>query len=235
MWLTQARAIARKELREGLRTGWKFVLQILGLAVFLNWFVVRSYVATVGKDARLLQLAASMSLIYVSLMVIPYIANALLVRSLVEERHKQTILPLLATGTPPVAIWLTKLVVAFAVSYAAMLVSLGLHALMIVYYWHIPLYFTPQILLGALVVTPLLALAVVALTALVFWAFYHTHLVASVIPVVVAMSTWGFAYNSPGGDILRRIMIVSFVAPPFIIFMGAIYIARMPRRRIAGL
>jgi hypothetical protein len=169
-------------------------------------------------------------------MVIPYIANALLLRSLVEERQKQTILPLLATGTPPTVIWSTKLVVAFTISYAAMLISLALHMLMIVYYWHISLHLTPQILFGALVITPLLALAVVALTALIFWAFYHTQLVASVLPVVVAMSTWGFAYNSPGGgDIVRRITPISFVAPAFIIGIGILYIARMPRRRIAGL
>lgn len=234
MWLMQAKAIARKELCEGLRTGWKFALQILVMVAFLNWFVVRSYVAMVGKDAKLLQLAASISMVYVALMVIPFIANALLIRSLVEERNRQTILPILATGAPPAMIWLTKLAVVFVLSYAVMLVSLGLHLLVMIYYWHVMPLITTQILFGVLVVTPLLALAIVAFTALVFWAFYHTHLVASVVPVVVAMSTWGFANRSPGADILHRITVVSFVASTIIIIIGALCIARMPRRRIAG-
>jgi ABC-type transport system involved in multi-copper enzyme maturation permease subunit len=235
MWLTHVRALAAKEVLEGFRAGWRFALQILALAGFMNWFIIRSYVVSVGSDPLQLRVAASVSVVYVAMIVIPFLANGHLIRSLVEERQKQSILSLLATGVTPQVMWLTKLVMAAALSYLVMLVSIGLHLLVTVLYWHVMPVFTTQIVLGALVVSPLLAFAVVALMAFFFWYFRYPHMVASIVPVVVAMASWGYASRSPGSDILRNLTIIACVAPFVITAIGAFLIARLSKQRIAGL
>lgn len=235
MWLIHVRALAAKEVVEGFRAGWRFALQILALAGFMNWFIIRSYVVAVGQDPLQLRMAASVSVVYVAMIVIPFLANGHLVRSLVEERQKQSILSLLATGVSPRVMWLTKLVMACALSYLVMLVSIGVHLLVTMLYWHVMPVFTAQIVLGALVFSPLLAFSIVALMAFLFWYFRYPHLVASIVPVVVAMASWGYASRSPGSDILRDLAILSCLAPVVITAMGAFLIGRLSKQRIAGL
>jgi hypothetical protein len=235
VWLTHAKAIAIKELIEGFRTSWRFAVPVVGMGTFMSWFVVRSYVLAVGSDPVMLKVAASMSIIYMGLLVIPFMSNGYLVRSLIEERQKQSILALLATGVAPHVMWLAKLVAAFVLSYLVMLVSLGIHLVVTWLYWHVTPVFTAQSVVGALVVSPLLALALSALMGFLFWYFPYPQIVGMIVPLLVAMVSWNYAWKTPGAGILQDVTLVSIIAPVVIIAAAAVLISRTSRQKVAGL
>ncbi len=235
MWLTHAKAIIAKEFTEGLRASASFAVPVVAMATFMSWFVVRAYVQAVGSDPLVLRVAVSMSLFYVALLVIPFMTNGYLVRSLIEERQKQSILSLLCTGVAPHIVWLAKLTAAFVLGYAVMLLSLALHLGVTWFYWHVAPVFTVQNVVGALVVSPLLALALSALMAFLFWYFPYPQLVATIVPLLVAMATWNYAWKTPRADILRDVLVISVVAPVVIIGVAAVLISRTSRQKVAGL
>lgn len=228
-------ALVRKEVRETLRSAWLYVATTVVYATFLQWFVVRNYRSLMEADPRTLGLATATSLVYVFPLVIPFFANVLLTRSLAEERVRQSLLPMLATGVSPGLVWVTKLLTAFGLGYVVALVCFVLDLLMVRSYFGIEVALTAPLALATLVVYPLATLGILAVMAFLFWTVRQANVVASVLPVLVTMGLWYYAGSHPATRLGWLLPLVAAGAAAALVVLCALAIGRMPRRHIAGL
>lgn len=227
--------IARKELREAMRTTRLYVLLTLVYGTFLQWFIIRNYVAAIGGNPEILRLAVSISLVYVPMMVIPFFANTVLTRSLVEEKIKQSLMPLLATGVSPGLVWLTKLLTAFGLGYLVSLLCTVTDLLMIRYYFHLGVVFSARVLAAALFFSPLATLGLLAIMAFLFWTVKQANVVAAFVPVVATLGIWGYVSDRPTTGFGSGLIALVVVVPILVLVICALGISRVRRQHIVGL
>lgn len=235
MMMNQVFSLARKEMRESFRTVRLYVLLTLIYSTFLQWFIIRNYVSMLASNPEALRMGASLSLMYVALMVIPFFANTMLTRSLVEERIKQSLMPLLATGINPGVVWLTKLLTASAVSYLVALVSVLVDILMIRFYFQLEVVLTVPILVSALFFSPLMALGLLAIMAFLFWTVRQANFVAAFLPVVISLGVWSYVSSRPATEAVLYLILLALVAPPLLVTICTLGISRLRRQHIVGL
>lgn len=230
----QVTAIVHKELREAFRTTSSYALATLAYALFVEWFVVRNYAAMMTQPA-VLRMTVTISLTYIPLIVIPFYANAIMVRSLVEEKMKQSLMPLLATGVDPAVVWLTKLLTAFCLSYLLSLISVLLNYGMIRLYYGLDVTVSSGALLYLLVALPVVALALQAVMAFLFWTLRQGNIVASMVPVFATMAVWGYVASHPGAYLSGTVVVVAVAFSAMVIVLCTWGIRHVPRRYLVGI
>lgn len=245
--LTQASAIIKKELLEASRTGWSYVLATLALSTYIQWFTVRNYLAMARKVAdgtqqgigltadQLMALAPTLSLVFVAPIVVPFVSNGILSRSLIRERLLGTLLPLLATGVDSGLVWTSKVLAAFFFSYAVALAAVGINLAMVSGYFHLTIAWSPALIVTVLLLAPVVSLAIVAVMSFLFWTVKAARFIAATLPVVTSMALFGYVSMNPPGEILLKGVLLATVGALVLLWACALGISRLNRRFVVGL
>lgn len=239
-------AIVRKELREALRTSKIYLALVFLFSTYLQWFIIRNYTAMAKNPSgsrlpalftpeQILLLAPTFSLIFVAPIVIPFFSNTILTRSLIRERFAGSLITLLSTGVNPGLVWGAKVMAAFLFSYPVALVCIGLDMLMIKFYFHLPIAWSPALLVTVLIIAPFASLAIVAIMSFLFWTVRPAHFIASFLPIIVSLGLFAYASSHPVTEVLVRGAIIVLVASTVLLGTCGFAISKLSRRFIAGL
>jgi len=223
-------ALVRKEIVEGLRSGWLNIPATAAVSVMLL-LAPLSRSGLTPAAAALLQARIA---IFLPLLAMPFFAGTMLSRAIQTERLRGGLLPLLVYGGSPAEVWLSKVLGAFALSYGVMLLSLGGY----IGYgrWH------GRDLLPALsalpyvfVVMPIAALSLIAAQALLFWVMGRSALVSVILPLVILFGGAQLVAFLGLGPVSAKAGGAAVLVSAIVVAVLAMAVHAYPRERAAGL
>jgi hypothetical protein len=225
-------ALIRKEILEGLRAGWVNIPATAALTVMLLATPMATGRRTLSPEA--LALLQSRLPIFLPLLAMPFYASTVLSRAIQTERLRGGLLPLLVYGGSAAEVWLAKVLGAFGLSYVVMLLSLGGY---VGYGAWLGRNLMPaaSTLPYVLVATPVAALSLIALQALLFWVMARSALLSVVVPIVVMFGGAQLVVLLGLRPISAASGGLAVLASCAIVAASAVVVARYPRERAAGL
>jgi hypothetical protein len=213
MKLSRIAALIGKELREGLRSGWTSIPATALVTVLL----------LVNAKTR-----ANLTM-FLPLLAMPFYASTVLSRAIQTERLRGGLLPLLVYGGSAAEVWLAKVASAFALAYAAMLLSLG------GYVGWTGVFPTMPALPHLFITMPIASLSLIALQALLFWVMPRSSLLSVIVPITMM-------FGGAQLIVMLGLRSVSFTSATLAILgscaiaaLSAVVVDRYPRERTAGL
>jgi ABC-type transport system involved in multi-copper enzyme maturation permease subunit len=173
---------------------------------------------------------------YIPLIVIPFLSSTVLHQIILEERNKQTLLPILCTGVNPRLIWWGKIGVTFSLSYAVNLLCQIAFLILAWVYTGYLMPLSPALAFGFLIVTPAIAGTIVAILSLMFWYYKKPGLVVMLFPMLIFMGSWMLAARDPLTTVfppVKALAILALVSAVFI--LCGFTIGQVSKERVAGL
>lgn len=226
-------AIIKKELLENSRSGWVNAPLTALLIVLLVGVNAKNMAASFPPE----QIPAIYGLLalYIPLITMPFYASSVLNSAINGERSRGSMLPLLSTGKSPELFWLGKLLATFILSYGVMLMAVVAYMGYILFYERQEIFINAQGVFNMLVTTPIIALLVMALQALIFWLFQSSTLIAVLIPLAIL---FGGAEMLSQIDVVNPSFLTAFMAillSALLVGILATLVSRIPRSKAAGL
>lgn len=235
-------AVTKKELLSALRYSKITVLLAISFPTFLQYALLGNYVhfskSLVGQDPRMdhiLEMAPTLSLFYVAPFLIPFLANALLVKSLVQERASGALLPVLTTGLNVGVLWAAKTFAIYIYCYFVSLLLLGFDILMMVYYFKLRVVISLSSVIVTMVISPLTALAITSILSFLFWTVRFGNILGTFLPMAMLMGLFYYGVSNPSGTVLLGGVVVITLAVGMILFLCGFTISKISRARILGL
>lgn len=192
----QIEAVIRRDIRVFFRTSW-FFLPLSIVQVLVMQFTTMGEVLKPDLPISLQHTILTGLMGYAPMMIIPFLGNMILNKSMLEQRLRQTITRTLATGIEPRVLWWTKFAVAALLSYSLMfLCEIALWGLV----WlrtSMTLSLTLPATVNILLVNPAFSLAVLAMMGLFDWAFKKPGLIIMFLPMAVMFGGWMLAAQNP--------------------------------------
>jgi hypothetical protein len=184
----QLLALIKKDLREAVRSSPLAILVSPGLAVAVQFLMLRQLersgggmLAGVGVNE-----VAAASLMFAGPVVIPFLALSMIQRRFIREQLLGSLVPVLCTGVRIGDIWLAKVLSTFLVGYGAGLVALVANAVLIKLYLGEAVAWSGALLAVVLVVSPMVCLAVVGVMGLLVFAI-RTTVFAGLLPMLIVV------------------------------------------------
>ncbi|GIW56041.1 MAG: hypothetical protein WHU94_13890 [Thermogemmata sp.] len=184
----QILALIKKELRETVRSSPLPILLSPGLAVAMQFLMLRrleregaGILAGLGVNE-----AAAASLMFTGPVVIPFLAMSMMQRRFIREQLLGSLVPVLCTGVRIGDIWLAKVLSSFLVGYGAALVALAANTVLIKLYLEEAVVWSGALLAVVLVVSPMGCLMVVGVMGLLVFAI-RTTAFAGFLPLLILM------------------------------------------------
>lgn len=189
----QILALIKKELRETVRSSPLPILLSPGLAVAMQFFMLRRLEREgAGILAGLgVKEAAAASLMFTGPVVIPFLAMSMMQRRFIREQLLGSLVPVLCTGVRIGDIWLAKVLSSFLVGYGAALVALAANTVLIKLYLGEAVVWSGALLAVVLVVSPMGCLMVVGVMGLLVFAI-RTTAFAGFLPWLILMGVQVF-------------------------------------------
>ncbi len=241
--MTQFCAVLRKELRESARLFWKQGLVFLGYALFFQWGAVAKWASqaagAAGGDAGVrgsLQLAGAAPALTLALtppVVIPLFAQVILNKCLVRDRAGGGLATTLATGIPGGLLWSADVVTAFLCGWPVTLLSMGA-GIALVGHPNTALSWSGNLLWIGLVVAPLVALATVSVTALLYWSTKWPDMVVSFFPVLVSFAVFGYCVDNRVPQMAAGALVTISVTMLVLVGICLLLTTRLSRQSAAG-
>lgn len=232
MNLSRLAALIRKEILEGVRAGWANIPATAALTVLMLATPMALRRGNLPPEA--LALLQARLPIFLPLLAMPFYASTVLSRGIQLERLRGGLLPLLIYGGSAAEVWLAKVLGAFSLAYVVMLLSLGGY----VGYgaWFGRHVMPPAAALPHLfITTPLAALSLIALQALLFWVMPRSALLSVVIPLTVMFGGAQLVILLGLRSISGASSALAVLASCAVVGASALVVARYPRERAAGL
>jgi len=235
-------AIMKKEFLPSLRFSKISVLLAISFPTFLQITLLGKYQhlarSLVGQDPgmdHILQMAPTISLFYVAPVLIPFLANALLIKSLVHERASGALLPVLTTGLNVGVLWAAKTLAIYIFCYIVSLLLLVADILMMVYYFKLRVVISLASVVVTMIVSPLTALAITAILSFLYWTVGFGNILGSFLPMGMALGLFYYGVSNPSGIALLDGVAVIILAVGMILFLCGFIISKISRARILGL
>jgi hypothetical protein len=235
-------AIAKKEIRQAARENKWRTFGVLLSPVFMHWLLLanairlsRGAVWQGQPSEEMLQMFPTLSLAYLPLLLIPYLANTVLLKSMVQERRGGAILPVLCTGVNVGVLFTVRTLAIFGCCYLACLLLLNLNILIMVYVFKAPVICTPLTATLILAAAPLVALAITAILHFVYCAVSYNGLLTSVLPLIAALGFFAQGYSNPAAPVLLKEITLIALGSCAILAVCGYSVTKLSRARLAGL
>jgi ABC-type transport system involved in multi-copper enzyme maturation permease subunit len=203
--LTIPWAIAKKEIRQAVRENKWRTCGVLVMPAFMQWLLlvnsIRFSRETIWQDQlgqEMLQMIPTLSLAYLPLLMIPYLANIFLLKSMVQERVGGAILPVLCTGVNVGVLFTVRTLAIFGCCYLISLLFLDLLILIMVFVFTSPVICTPFTATLILVAAPLVALAITAILHFVYCVVSYNALLTSALPLIAVLGLFLYGGQTLG-------------------------------------
>lgn len=243
---SQIYSIVKKETIEFFRTSLLTTAIFILFSTFLQWFTIRNYVLMAEKLGKLgmgaqestkaiLNIGVSNSLIFVFPMIIPFFANMVLGKSLINEKSSGSLMTILGTGINPGIVWGAKVFVSFIIGYVCGIGCIIADILLIVFYFNLSISWTVTLVFIVFLIAPITALAIIAIFAFLYWTIKSAVFVASIIPTLVAFGLWSYVSGHPMTEMLIQGVIIVLLLSLAILFLFGFIISRLSRQFIVGL
>lgn len=204
-------ALLNKELREGLRAGWANIpAAALATVLLLS-----------------LSKTGSSLVVFLPLIAMPFHAGTVLSRSIQTERLRGGLLPLLIYGGSPAEVWMAKVLGAFLLAYATMLLSLVAFAAWIA---PPPLAALPHILFTM----PLASLSLIGIEGLLFWTLGHSSLLTTILPLALLFGTSQLVARFRLGPLTASSIVATIAVSLTLFALLTLAVTRYPRERLAA-
>lgn len=167
------------------------------------------------------------------LVVVPIFGQVLLNKSLTRDRATGVVAAVLATGVPGALLWSADLAAAFACGCPIALLSMAAGCVLIFIQTGSTLAVTASALWACLAAC-FAALAVVSVTAALYWATRWHDLAISSFPVLVSLWVFGYCVDNPVPEISAAGMGFAITAMLLITGISGLAAARATRPFLAG-
>ncbi len=218
-----------------LRSAKIYVIFTVIFSVFMQSAIARSIVLDPEVPELLTGMLLGYSLLYLSLICIPFLGNALLSRILFEERMENAVHVILATGVDPRVIWLGKVLMVYAICYFAFLLSVLSYYLISLLYFRYKLTLTGEIGSLAFIIMPLLSLGVMSILAYLYWALKSPQIFGLVFPLAFVLGAWNLGMNW-AQEIPPAVVALGAFALSLVLLLASIYaVKHLSKERITNL
>jgi len=237
------KVLLTKEFKEVKRSVLSSFLYSIFYAVFIEWFILQNYIKAYAKLANagtldipeLLGQAALSTLMFAGPIMITFFGNIIMTRSFIRERSSGALIPLLGTGIKQRAVWLAKLTTAFCISYIALIIALLINVLMIIFHFKIPIRVSFYALVSTLLITPVASLAVLSILSVLYWSLKSPQFIAATVPTLFSISIWTYLVAKPRTVVDISVLVIVISISAITIFMCAIIINRLNRKRLMAI
>jgi hypothetical protein len=235
-------AIVRKEMLLAIRASKLQVLMSIVFPVIVQFALMQRLtkgdVPAAAQNQltdNIINMGASIILLYVAPTLIPFLASALLTRSFSEEKGDGALMATLATGINVGMLWAVKTLTIFVYCYFVSLSVLALDVLLLLFYFKLKIAFSLAMGLLILVISPLAALAITGIMSFLALAVRFGGMVASVLPMVITVGLFAVFRTRPTTTVMLVGIADVMLIAISILAMCAYVINKMSRSRILGL
>jgi len=235
-------AIAKKEIRQAVRENKWRTFGVILPPMFMQWLLLANSIRVSrgaiwqGRQGQeMLQMLPTFSLAFLPLILIPFLANTVLLKSMVQERAGGAILPVLSTGVNVGVLFTVRTLAIFGCCYLVSLLLLDLNILIMVYVFKAPVICTPLTATLILAAAPLVALAITAILHFVYCAVSCNALLTTVLPLIAAFGFFAHGYSNPAAPVLFKEITLIALGSCAILAVCGYSITKLSRARIAGL
>ncbi len=186
-------------------------------------------------DQEVLQIIPIISLSYLPLLMIPYVANTILLKSIVQERAGGAIIPMLCAGVNIGVVFVTRTIAVFSCCYLIFLLFVNLFFLLMVFGYTLPLNCTPGTVVVLMVTTPLTALSITTILHFVNFVFCHNTILTTILPLVTILVAFAHGASPPNEPISTFGVILSPFGSLAILAMCGFCVSKRSRARIADI
>jgi len=188
-----------------------------------------------GQAGGVTGMVPTFALMYVPVMFMPFLANSLLIRTFIQERASGALMSILATGINPGILWAMKTTAIFICCYIISLAVLEIDVLVMIFLFKLPIVFSITNVFLITVISPLAALAIIAVVSFLYWTVRFGYMFSGLFPLIVIVVLYGFAITQPSAiELIRGAMTVTLVSG-VIVFVCGYIISKTSRARLLGL
>ena len=127
------------------------------------------------------------------------------------------------------------IIAAFAFSYPLAMLCLLIDVLVIRFHFGLEVVFTPEMIVTAAVVSPLVSLGVLALMSFLFWTVRHANMLAAFLPVILSLGLWAYVSAHPTTGVLLYLVALALGGAALVIAVCTWIVSRLSRQFVVGL
>jgi hypothetical protein len=175
---------------------------------------------------------------YVPLLLIPLLANILLIKSLVHEKITGAIIPTVATGINVGILWAAKTIAIFIYCFLISTVMLELDVLIMVFYFKAAVVCSLTTFMLIMLLAPVIALTITAIQSFIYWALKFNPFFAPFIPLATTMGVCYYGYLhpiNPTAPVLLGGVIVTMLSAAVIFCACGYAVTKINRSQIISL
>ena len=187
-WIVTYKAVAWKEIKENLKQARWLIPLAIGCVLFLQYYSAKP----VCENDSLLPIQKnqmlSCSAMFMPLMIIMFVGNSFVIRSMCEERLNAMVHVLLASGVSPLCIWVAKMSIAVVVAYLTALVTVVLYIVFLNVVFDVSVRWGWVVWVGILVNMPIMAIGMLSLISVMYWWLRNRQVVSLLGILVMTIS-----------------------------------------------
>jgi len=229
--------LMKKEVVVAVRSCRYQILLSLTFPALMQWVLMQKLLGVtskMGASAALIpkEMAVTLLLMYLAPILIPFLANPLLSKSIIEERASGGLMVTLTSGINTGFLWAVKTLGVFIFCYCIYCVFLLVDVIAIVYFLKLGASLSWFTLVSVVFISPLCALSITVLMSCMNWAFRSAAMISSFLPLVLGM--WLITLNYKQLSLLRQVSAATVAACIVLLICGLI-VSKVSRARIVGL
>ena len=232
--IIQIKAVIWKETKEFFRSAKLYAIFTI---IFVVVIQIMSSNQIIGNDKLTIgikQVLLGYSIIYLSLMSIPFFGCTLLSRIIYEERCDNAIHVLLATGVDAKIIWFGKMITTYIISYLVFICSVIVYYISIYILFDFKLVLSAKIISLAFLVMPILAFGVMSLMGYIYWALKNPQIIGMLFPMLFVMAVWNLAMKLSEELPTSNIILGSMAVGAVLIISSAFLVGLISKQRITN-
>lgn len=231
-------AIMRKEVLLALREGKLQILASIVLPTIMQWALLGKSISesTISHNQGVItNQGPTITLMYVPLLLVPFLANSLLLKSFVQEKFSGALMCILATGINVGVLWGIITASIFLYCFFISIIILEVDILMMVFVFKVPVILNVTTVVLTMVVAPIVALTMTAILSFTYWIMRFNAFVATFLPLISAMAIYYYGLSNPTNAVLFKGVIAAFILAGLVLFVCGYTITKLSRSYILRL
>lgn len=233
-WINLNKSIMWKEIIEYTRSFNAVVPLMVATVIIVQYFfacqILNSHAIQNIKELTIMNL-----MVYLPLMLVPLVGNNFLRRSIYEERKSYALHNILAYGIPPTALWNSKFWCASIISYLWSVLSIICFTVILYFRNHFIINMNISIFFLVFLAIPVLAMGILSLMSVFYWAFRNVDIIALVYTYVTLFGVWFFSLKMGNNNCSFLSGIIALIIGFAIIVSSLVVVHFISKERITNL
>jgi len=187
------KAIMWKEAIEIKRSSLIYIIGTIVFVVVMQVMASKQLLDNKDLPVASKEMLLGYSIIYISIMCIPFLGSTLLSRLMYEERLDSAVHVLLATGVDQITIWLGKMIITYLVTYIVFVCSALTYYLYIYISYGYSMIINFNIFVTSFIVMPFLSFGFLSILGYMYWVIKNPQIFGMIFPIAFTMGGWNVA------------------------------------------